>query len=130
MKFGYAIVYVPDVDSSLTFFETAFGLTRRFLHESGMYGELETGSTTLAFAANEVAEMNLPLPIVRASQSTNPLGFEIAFVTDDVVKAHQHAIESGAIEISPPQLKPWGQTVSYVRAPDGLLIELCTPMGE
>ena len=50
MKLGYTIVYVPDVAQSLKFFEQAFGLPTRFLHESGTYGELETGETTLAFS--------------------------------------------------------------------------------
>jgi len=40
MKFGYTIIYVPDVSASLTFFENAFGVRRRFLHESGTYGAL------------------------------------------------------------------------------------------
>ena len=39
MKFGYTIVYVPDVTKSVEFFEQAFGLARRFVHESGDYGE-------------------------------------------------------------------------------------------
>jgi len=39
MRFGYTIVYVADVAASLDFFGRAFGLTRRFLHESGGYGE-------------------------------------------------------------------------------------------
>ena len=43
MQFGYTIIYVPDVAASLAFFTRAFGLARRFLHESGTYGELETG---------------------------------------------------------------------------------------
>lgn len=28
---------------------------------------------------------------------------------------------------APPERQPWGQTVSYVRDPDGFLVELCTP---
>jgi selenide,water dikinase len=52
MQLGYTIVYVPDVAASLAFFEQAFGLQRRFLHEAGDYGELDTGATTLAFAAH------------------------------------------------------------------------------
>ena len=40
MKFGYTIVYVPKVADSLQFFEKAFGLEQKFLHESGDYGEL------------------------------------------------------------------------------------------
>lgn len=55
MKFGYLIIYVPDVSASLEFFSAAFGLPTRFFHESGTYGELETGSTALAFAADELA---------------------------------------------------------------------------
>ena len=129
MKLGYTIVYVPDVAQSLAFFETAFGLKRRFLHESGSYGELDTGATTLAFAAHELGDMNFPGGHVRADQSPQPLGVEIALVTDDVALAHRRAIEAGAQALAPPVSKPWGQTVSYVRAPDGTLIELCTPVG-
>lgn len=58
MKFGYMIIYVPDVAASLQFFSSAFGLSIRFLHESATYGELETGETVLAFAADELAAMN------------------------------------------------------------------------
>jgi hypothetical protein len=25
--------------------------------------------------------------------------------------------------------KPWGQVVSYVRCPDGTLVEICSPVG-
>ena len=35
MKFSYTIVYVSNVAASLDFFERAFGLQRRFLHEAG-----------------------------------------------------------------------------------------------
>ena len=51
MNFAYTLVYVADVAASLAFFERAFGLPTRFLHESGAYGEVDTGagSTTLAF---------------------------------------------------------------------------------
>jgi lactoylglutathione lyase len=129
MKLGYTIVYVPDVAQSLAFFEAAFGLKRRFLHESGSYGELDTGATTLAFAAHELGDMNFPGGHVRADQSPQPLGVEIALVTDDVADAHRRAIEAGARELAPPVSKPWGQTVSYVRGPDGTLVELCTPAG-
>jgi catechol 2,3-dioxygenase-like lactoylglutathione lyase family enzyme len=129
MKFGYTIVYVPDVSASLEFFEKAFGFTRRFLHESGAYGELNTGETTLAFAAHSLGAMNYPGGHVEASSSPKPLGMEVAFVTPSVREAHSQAVSAGAIELSPPQSKPWGQVVSYVRCPDGTLVELCSPMG-
>jgi lactoylglutathione lyase len=128
MKFGYTIIYVPNVSASLTFFENAFGFSRKFLHESGDYGELDTGETTLAFASNELGAMNFPSGFVAANSSTQPLGVEIALVTPSVAKAHALALSFGAIEIKAPESKPWGQIVSYVRCPDGTLVELCTPV--
>ena len=38
VRFGYTILYVPDVRSTIAFYEAAFGLTPRFLHESNLYG--------------------------------------------------------------------------------------------
>lgn len=128
MKFGYTIIYVPNVSTSLAFFEKAFGFSRRFLHASGMYGELETGETTLAFAAHDLGAMNFPSGHVAAHESAQPLGIEVAFVTAEVEQAHKQALSAGAIELSAPQAKPWGQVVSYVRCPDGTLVELCTPV--
>ena len=113
----------------MKFFVAAFGLQTRFLHESGTYGELSTGETTLAFAAHALGHANFPGGHVQASISGQPLGMEIALVTSDVEAAHRTAIKCGATELAQPTQKPWGQTVSYVRAPDGTLIELCTPMG-
>ncbi len=129
MKFGYTIVYVPDVAASLDFFEQAFGFARRFLHESGTYGELQSGETTLSFAAHELGEMNFSGGHIAAHTSPRPLGMEIGLVTDDVIAAHARVLAAGARELTAPTTKPWGQTVSYVRSPDGTLIELCTPMG-
>lgn len=128
MKFGYTIVYVPDVPASLAFFEKAFGIARRFLHESGDYGELSTGETTLAFATHTLGALNLPTGYVEASSSRKPLGMEVAFVTPSVAEAHAKAVAVGATEIKAPERKPWGQVVSYIRCPDGTLIELCSPV--
>lgn len=128
MKFGYTIVYVPDVAASLAFFEKAFGFTRRFLRDSGDYGELETGETTLAFAAVSLGESHFPSGLIAAHASAKPLGMELAFVTASVASAHAQALAAGATEINAPAAKPWGQIVSYVRCPDGTLVELCTPM--
>jgi lactoylglutathione lyase len=130
IKLGYTILYVADVASSLAFHQQAFGLTTRFLHESGSYGELNTGETTLSFAQHPLAEGNFEGGYVRANESNVPLGMEIGLVTHDVLAAHSGALAAGAVELAPPVTKPWGQVVSYVRAPDGCLIELCTPLGE
>jgi len=72
--------------------------------------------------------MNFAGGHIHASDSSSPLGMEIALVTDDVEAAHARGIREGATELSAPTQKPWGQVVSYLRAPDGTLIELCTPV--
>jgi lactoylglutathione lyase len=129
MQFAYTIVYVADVPASLDFYERAFGLQRRFLHESGAYGELDTGSTALAFVDHETARDSIGGDYIAADTSARPLGMEIGFATADVAAAYERALAAGATGLTAPVTKPWGQTVAYVRCPDGSLVELCTPMG-
>ena len=128
MKFGYTIIYVPDVSQALDYFNRAFGLSTKMLHETGLYGELETGQTTLAFAAEMLAYMNYPKGHLSAHASDVPLAIEIALVCDDVPAAHAKALAEGGTELAPPQNKPWGQMVSYVQTPERVVVELCTPV--
>ena len=128
MKFGYTIVYVPSVSEALAFYEKAFGFQTRFLHESGQYGELESGSTTLAFASHAMGEMNFGTHFVPVSASATPPGIELAFVTDDVPSAYAKAVAAGAEPLHGPAAKPWGQVVAYVRSLEGTLVELCSPV--
>jgi lactoylglutathione lyase len=129
VKFGYAISYVPDVEQSLSFFEDVFAMKRRFITDEKDYGELDTGETVLAFASHDLGKSNFSGGYISASVSEIPLGTEIALVMDDVHGFHDKAITNGAVELKAPDTKPWGQTVSYVRCPSGLLLELCTPIG-
>ncbi|AGH97234.1 VOC family protein [Micavibrio aeruginosavorus] len=127
MKFGYTIIYVPDVQKAISFYESAFGLKLRFLHDSNQYGELETGATALAFASEDMHTIN-GIEATLNRPSNKAAGIEIALVTEDVVTAHAHAVASGATEITKPDQKPWGQTVSYVRDLNGVLVEICSPI--
>jgi lactoylglutathione lyase len=124
MKYGYTIIYVEAVAETLKFYKEAFGFDTRFLHESGQYGELETGETTLAFASHSMGEMALG----NHYQKVDPLGVELAFVTDDVAAGYDRAVSAGAVPLSPPAGKPWGQIVAYVRSREGSIIEICSPM--
>ncbi len=128
VKFGYTINYVRDVDIALSFFEKAFEMTRRFITDENDYGELDTGETVLAFASHELGLSNFSGGYISSTDSEKPLGIEIALITDDVSGIHQRAIQYGAVELKSPETKPWGQVVSYVRCPSGILIELCTPI--
>lgn len=115
MKFSYTILYVKDVAQSVAFYEKAFDLKQRFIHESGQYAEMETGGTTLAFTSNELAKSNLPHGFQENSLSNLPAGIEVGFVAEDVSAAFSGAVEAGAVAVVEPKIKPWGQTVAYVR---------------
>lgn len=129
MKLGYAIVYVENVKAVLDFYDKAFDLKTRFLHDSEQYGELDTGQTVLAFASHSLGAAHIPGGYVKSNPKSTPLGFEFALVTNDVPAAMKRAVAAGAVALSQPELKPWGQTVAYVRSIEGTLISLCTPIG-
>jgi lactoylglutathione lyase len=129
LRFGYTILYVSDVAASLDFYERALGQRRRFVHESGQYAELETGPTALGLAARELAAASVPgLYRPERRMAAQPT-FEVCFVTDDVQSAFDRAIGEGAEEVTPPQTKPWGQDVAYIRDLDGNLVEIASPAG-
>jgi catechol 2,3-dioxygenase-like lactoylglutathione lyase family enzyme len=128
MRLGYIILYVPDVQAAVGFYERAFGLVCRFVSPEGEYAELETGGTALAFVREGfIAGQGLIFTPQRAAEP--PAGIEVALVTDDVPAAVDRARDAGAEVVKRPAEKPWGQTVAYVRDLNGMLVELCTPMG-
>lgn len=129
IKFAYTILYVKDVEASISFYEKAFGFKRTFIVPGGAYGELATGGTTLSFASHEQAGTNLENGFSKSSPGKKPFGIEIGFTTGNVKKAYDQAIKAGAIHTASPVVKPHGQTVAYVRDIDGFLVEICTPMG-
>jgi lactoylglutathione lyase len=126
MKFGYTILYVEDVETTVAFYEAAFGLKRKFVHEGG-YGEMDTGDTTLAFASVALATSN-GVSFTPANPNGPSPAVEVAFVTEDVVNGFAGAVKAGAVPVAEPKQKPWGQTVGYVRDLNGFLVEICSPM--
>lgn len=126
MKFGYTILYVKDVEKTVAFYEAAFRLKRKFVHESG-YGEMDTGETKLAFASVELAKSNGVFFIDAKPEGPAP-AVEVAFVTQDVAEAFAAAVKAGAVPVAQPKQKPWGQVVGYVRDLNGFLVEICSPI--
>ncbi len=85
---------------------------------------MELGEAILHFAASEPVKANMPKGFQENSLANLPAGIEICFETNDVAAAFSTAVEAGAIVYSEPQVKPWGQTVAYLRDLDGILIEI------
>ena len=103
-ELGYVIIFVPNVARAVSFYEAAFGVRPRFLHESGQYAELETGRTALAFADETgIAHRHAFLPN-RAERTA--AGAEIAFVVEDVRAAFGKAVASGATPVVEPIDEP------------------------
>lgn len=125
MKFGYTIFYVSDVSASIKFYEEAFQFKRKFVTDDNLYGELDTGSTTISFAAFAMAKSN-GVEINLKKDHLAPI--EIAFVTDNIQEDFDHAIKAGATLVKAPSAKPWGQQVGYVKDLNGYLIEICSPV--
>lgn len=127
LTLGWTILHVPDVARAISFYERAFGLTRGFVDPKGEYAELQTGATTLAFAAHALVD-RLGTHDKQAA-AASPSGFEIALMADPahIEAAWQRAVQAGAIPVKPLETMPWGQVVGFVRDLDGFLVEICTP---
>ena len=126
MNLGYVIIYVKDVLATVNFYEKAFGLKPRFLHESNAFAEMETGQTALAFVDESMMKEYSSFRVNRTEDS--PPGIEITLVTSDVETQFRKAIEAGSLSVLKPERKPWGQTISYVRDNNGCLVEICSPV--
>ena len=118
---------VDDVRAALHFYERAFGFRTRFFDEALQYGELETGSTLVAFASHQLGEMLMPAVYARPPNG-QPVGVEIAFLVNDLPAAFAKAVAEGAVPLAQPKTMPWGATVAYLRGPEGTIIGLSTPM--
>ena len=128
IKFAYTILYVQDVEKTITFYELAFGFSRKFIAPGSEYGEIISGDTTLSFAKVSLAKSNLTDGFMESDLENKPFGMEIGFTTDDVQITIETAVSAGAVVVEKPKTKPWGQVVAYVRDLDGFLIEICTSL--
>lgn len=131
MKFGYAFIWVDDVEGAVRFYEEAFGFRRRFLTDNGdlgLYAELETGETALAIADSKEARALFPDGYRENRLDQPPAAFQLSFVTSDVEDAYGSALRAGASGMSEPQTQLWGQTIARVRDPNGVLVSIATPI--
>jgi len=123
MKLSYTILYVANIFETVDFYEKAFGLQRRFIHESGDYAEMETGATTLGFAAHNLATDILKRPYTKAGGANGLIGAQITLEPDDVKTAFDHALANGAKALVAPEVKPWNFEVAMVEDCNGHIVE-------
>jgi lactoylglutathione lyase len=124
MRYASTILYVPDVAAAVAFYERAFGLQQGFADPGGTYATLAGEGGALSFASHDQAAQG-----VGDEGRAAPAGFEVWIETDDVPGAVRRALDAGAELVQEPVEKPWGQTIAYVRDPNGTLVELGEPVG-
>jgi lactoylglutathione lyase len=129
LKFAWTIIYVKDVIATIEFYEKAFGFKKKFVAPGNEFGEINTGETSIAFSTIKLLNEHLPGGFIASDAAAKPLGVELALTTTDVEKHYNQAIAAGAEAVTPIEVKPWGQTVGYVRDMNGILVEICTPVG-
>jgi lactoylglutathione lyase len=125
LKLGFVILYTRDVAKKIAFYERAFGVKKKSIVGDGIYGEVE-GPPPLGFASEDFIGGSGHAFAPTRAEGQAP-GFEIGFIVDDVAAAYARAVEAGCTPVSPPETKPWGQVVSYVRDDDGVYVEICSP---
>lgn len=126
VRFSNTVTYVDNVERTVEFFENVFKFKCKFITEEKNFAELDTGDTLLSFASHDLAKNNFKSDYIKASQRSKPLGVEVTFICNDIHSLHKKALESGAKELRAPHEKPWGQWISHIHCPSGLLLELCS----
>lgn len=123
MKYGYTALFVESVHETIDFYERAFGLKCKMVQESGEYGELQTGDTTLAFTVQSIVNTLSDVAFEPAALHKAAPPLELGMVSDSVDADFERAVAAGAVIVKPPEDKPWGR-VAYVRDNNGFLIEI------
>lgn len=124
-QLGYVILWCENLEVAIEFYTQILGFSQKARH--GDYVELGTGATTLGLVARQFVRDGLHLEVPPLGPENLELG--IVVPRDDVTSTFERAVAAGAKSIQPPHEQPWGQLVSYIRDPDGHLLEICSPVG-
>ena len=126
--FASVVLYVPkDAKAVLDFYVKAFDLKMRHYDPAFDFGELDTGTTSIAVAAHSAGRF-MAGDKYAPTEDGYPKNVELAFLTKDVDAAYQRAVESGCTPLCSPKVMPWGQSVAYVRSIEGTLVGLLSPI--
>jgi lactoylglutathione lyase len=116
-RIDYVILYVRDLDRSISFYRDVIGLPFKF-SESG-YAEFATEGTK--FSLFERAR--LPQLIGR-EPTEGEATMEVAFLVHDVDLEAERLSRAGVALLSGPVDRPWGQRTVHLLDPDGHVVEL------
>ena len=125
-RLGWVIVYVPDVEAAIAFYEQSFGLERSFVargrglrrarhrRRPSSRSRPRRWATPTSRAASGARAPTGPSTSSSRSSSTTPR------------RPSRAPSRTARPRSRSPSSKPWGQIVAYVRDPFGTLVELAT----
>lgn len=124
MRYLHTMVRVTDLDASLHFYSTLFGLTetRRYENEKGRY-------TLVFLAAGKDAESSRSngAPSLELTYNWDPEEYtggrnfgHLAYEVDDIYATCQKLMDNGITINRPPR----DGHMAFVRSPDGISIEI------
>ncbi len=124
MRYLHTMVRVSNLDASLHFYSTVFGLTEIRRQES------EKGRFTLVFLAardDADAARETRAPCLELTYNWDPEDYtggrnfgHLAYEVDDIYSFCQHLIDNGITINRPPR----DGHMAFIRSPDGISIEL------
>ncbi len=119
-RVDYVILYVADLDRSVTFYRDVIGLPFRL--EGDGYAEFATEGTRFAlYDAGRLPEL--------IGRTAVPAGAaEVAFLVEDVDAEARRLRAAGVRILTGPVDRPWGQRTLHVEDPDGHVVELAQPL--
>ncbi|MGI9590598.1 MAG: VOC family protein [Myxococcota bacterium] len=124
-RLGYVILYVESLEKAMRFYCEGLGFSEKARH--GDYGELATGDTILGLAERNFVAGHFTGELPPPGQGASEIA--VVFDREDVRPAYERALAAGAKAVVEPREESWKQLVSYVRDPDGHLLEICSPVG-
>lgn len=123
------ILYVSDLDKSKNFYSTVFNQSP-VLDVPGMVEfELNENSKLGLMPENGIAKIICP-PLQHPSLAMGIPKCELYLKTAKCHELFQNSVKAGALIISKPLPRDWGDEVSYVADPDGHIIAFAKSMSK
>jgi len=118
---------VSDVDETVAFYESVFGLDVR--ERSASKATFRTGECSLVVQADFDADTLAAFGMTPPGPDRGD-GLVIVLDVEDVDAVHERAVDRGATVLTPPREVDWGRRLCLIEDPDGYVFEVSRPVDD